>query len=156
VLPAGSATVIVDYAHNPSALAALVEALDQLPHTRRTLVFTACNRRDADVVKMGEVIGNGFDRLVLYQDRGNNDRADGELHGLLLHGLAAGRRAAQIEEAAGELPAIEAALESLAPGELLVVGVESIDEGLALVQRRLAAGGPSGRPPQASPETLSV
>ena len=46
VLRDGDSAVIVDYAHNPSALRALVEALERFPHRRRTLVFTGCNRRD--------------------------------------------------------------------------------------------------------------
>jgi cyanophycin synthetase len=137
VLRAGEATVLVDYAHNPSALAALVESLDAFPHRRRALVFTACNRRDPDVLAMGQLIGNGFDRVLLYADRGNSDRADGELNALLRRGIAAGKRATHTEEIAGEMPAIEAALTSLQPGDLLVLGVESIEEALTFVQARL-------------------
>jgi cyanophycin synthetase len=130
VLQAGGATVVVDYAHNPSALVALVEALDQFPHRRRTLVFTACNRRDEDEADMGTIVGNGFDRVILYED-------GGELNGPLRRGLAAGRRVAEVLETPGELPAIETALQSLRPGDLVVLGVESIEKALAFVQSRL-------------------
>jgi cyanophycin synthetase len=137
LLPAGDATVIVDYAHNPSALAALVASLDQFPHRRRSLVFTGSNRRDEDVVQMGAIVGDGFDRVILYEDRGNNDRADGELKGLLRRGLAAGNRVAEVTEAGEELEAVTAALEDLRPGDLTVLGIESIDEVLALVRGKL-------------------
>ncbi|HEU0116573.1 MAG TPA: Mur ligase family protein, partial [Thermomicrobiales bacterium] len=92
ILRAGDATVIVDYAHNPSALAALVDSLAGFPHRRRVLVFTPSNRRDADVLAMGRIIGDGFDRVFLYLDEGNSDRADGELSALLRRGIAAGKR----------------------------------------------------------------
>jgi cyanophycin synthetase len=138
VLRAGDATVVVDYAHNPSALAALLEALDAFPHRRRSLVFSSGNRRDADVVAMGHLLGDGFDRVLLYGDRGSSDRADGELNALLRRGIAAGKRARETVEIPGELAAIEAALADLHPGDLLVLGVESIEEALALVQARLA------------------
>jgi cyanophycin synthetase len=98
LVPAGDATVIVDYAHNPSALAALLHALEQFPHRRRSLVFTGANRRDEDVIHMGQLVGNGFDRVILYADRGNSDRVDGELKKLLLQGLAAGTRVTQVSE----------------------------------------------------------
>jgi cyanophycin synthetase len=140
VFPVGAATVIVDYAHNPSALAALVDALAHFPHRRRTLVYSGCNRRDADIVSMGETMGNGFDRLILYEDRGHNDRADGELNALLRRGLAAGRRLSETREVRNEQEAIELALQTLAAGDLLVMGTDSIEEALALVQQRLGAG----------------
>src|SRR5262249_13559210 len=140
VFRAGGATVVVDYAHNPSALAALVDALGQFPHRRRTLVFTGCNRRDADVVRMGEIVGAGFDRVILCEDRDNNDRADRELAGLFRRGLAAGGRVAETLAAPDEPGAIARALRDAGPGELVVLGVESIDEALALVQRSLADG----------------
>jgi cyanophycin synthetase len=137
VFRAGEATVIVDYAHNPSALASLVEALDAFPHRRRSLVFTACNRRDEDVMAMGAIVGDGFDRVHLYEDRGNNDRADGELNALLRQGIATGKRVRATTETRGELAAIEAALADLGPGDLLVLGIESIEEALTFVQARL-------------------
>ncbi len=137
VFRSGEATVIVDYAHNPSALTALVEALGGFPHRRRCLVFTPSNRRDSDVLAMGRTIGDGFDRVFLYGDEGHNDRADGELSALLRRGLAAGKRHTEIRTAHGEQPAIEAALAELDRGDLLVIGVESIEESLAFVQARL-------------------
>jgi cyanophycin synthetase len=141
VIRAGEATVIADYAHNPSALAALVESLAAFPHRRRSLVFTACNRRDEDVLAMGRIIGDGFDRVLLYEDRGNRDRADCELNALLRRGIAAGRRVADTTEMPGERPAIEAALADLRSGDLLVIGVESIEETLAFLASHPATRG---------------
>jgi cyanophycin synthetase len=131
VLRAGESTVIVDYAHNPSALTALVESLTVFPHRRRSLVFSPCNRRDVDELAMGRIIGDSFDRVVLYGDVA-------ELIALLRRGIAAGRRAVETTEMAAELSAIGAALSNLQPGELLVIGVESIEQSLAFVQSRLA------------------
>jgi cyanophycin synthetase len=141
VFRAGEATVIVDYAHNPSALAALVDALGQFPHRRRTLVFTGCNRRDADVVRMGTIVGGGFDRVILCEDRGNNDRADGELGALFRRGLAAGGRVAETVAADDERGAIARALRDAGPGDVVVLGVECIEDALALVRRTLPDGG---------------
>ena len=143
VFSAGDATVIVDYAHNPSALVALVEALDHFPHQRRTLIFSGGNRRDTDILCMGEIAGDGFDRVILTEDHGHNDRGDGELATLLRRGLTQGRRVSETMAAPEERVAIEEALAALQPGDLVVIGVEAIEEVLAVVQDRLRLGDPS-------------
>jgi cyanophycin synthetase len=118
-------------------VAALVEALDAFPHRRRVLVFTPSNRRDDDVLAMGRIIGDGFDRVFLYLDEGNSDRADGELSALLCRGIAAGKRDPETAALRGELATIEAALADRQSGDLLVLGVDSIEEALTFVRARL-------------------
>lgn len=135
VFAIGGAAVIVDYAHNPSAVAALVRALDGFPARRRTLVFSGCNRRDVDVQEMGRLAGDGFDRVILYQDWGNNDRSDGELNHIFRRGLTAGQRAGLILDTASEKEALETALQNLGPDDLVVLGVEAIEDSLAWVHR---------------------
>jgi len=134
----GEATVILDYAHNPSAWEALVAALDTLPARHRAVVFAGFDRDDPAVVEVGRILGDGFDRVVLVADKGFRDRADGELNNLLRQGMEKGGRVREICESPDELSAIDEALDSLAPGDVLVLGGESIESGLALVQRRLA------------------
>jgi cyanophycin synthetase len=141
VFASGGATVIVDYAHNPSAVEALAAALGGFPAERRCLVFTGCNRRDEEVVQIGATLGNAFDRVLLYADRGHSGRADGELNALLRRGLATGRRVREVTEAADEAAAVGAALRALRPGELLVLGVDSIDRALQQVKAHLAGAG---------------
>ncbi len=140
----GEATVVLDYAHNPSALEALVAALDGLPAKRRLAVFAGCDREDTAVVETGRLLGNGFDRVTLVEDKGFRDRVDGELNALLRQGLGEGRRVSQIAEAPDEPAAITAALDALEPGDLLVIGSEYVESSLSLVQSRLA--GPPVRP----------
>ena len=53
---------------------------------------------------------------------------------LLRRGIAAGQRHPEISETKGERAAIETALADLQAGDLLVIGVESIEEALAFVQ----------------------
>jgi cyanophycin synthetase len=127
----GEATVIVDYAHNPSALSALVDSLAAFSHRRRCLVFAAPgHRREADVLAMGRTIGAHFDRVILY-------RSEDEATALLHRVLADGQRHPEIITAQGELAAIESALGDFQPGDLLVIGVDSIEEALAFVRTRL-------------------
>ncbi len=138
VLEHAGATVIVDYAHNPSALEALAKALDAFPPGRRTMVYSAAgDRRDVDIVRQGTILGDGFDRVILFEDGANYHRGEGETLALLRQGLAAGRRVAETVEVRGESAAVDLALGDLARGEVVVIGPESIEETLAHVRNRL-------------------
>jgi cyanophycin synthetase len=132
----GDATVVVDYAHNASAMRAVAEALEHLEHSRRSVVYSGFERRDADLVEVGKVLGDNFDRVLLFSDHGFAGRQDGELNGLLRQGLARGERVGEIDEAPSELAALERALGSLQPRELLVVGTGEIEATLDYVSKR--------------------
>ena len=90
LLELGGATVIVDYGHNPSALIALVEALEQFPHERRLCVYSAAgDRRDSDMVRQGEILGDAFDKVILYEDHYLRGREPGDIMRLFRQGLDA-------------------------------------------------------------------
>jgi len=140
VLEASGATVIVDYGHNPSALEALVAALDQFPSTRRTAVFTAeGDRRDQDIIRQAEILAHAFDRVFLYEYKDLRGRQPGVIPALLRRGLEQGRRVTEITPVRND-EAIEVALRSLRPGDLVLIQADvlEIDETLAVVQRHLA------------------
>lgn len=139
------ATVVVDFPHNAMALEALVESAERIAHERRVIVFAGCNRRDADVVRQGEILGDGFDRVILYEDQGNQDRRDGELNALLREGFAGRGRAKELVEVVGELEAIELALRELRPGDLLILGVERIEASLEFIRQYFATNAPIER-----------
>ncbi len=138
VLDAGPATVIVDYAHNPSAVAALIAGLDVFPHPRRIMVTSGSNRRDRDLIDMGEMMGRAFERVVLYADAGHSGRDDGELNRHLKRGLDLGDRVQNVIESPSERQAIGDAIAALQPGDLLVLGVEAIEESLQFIREKIA------------------
>ncbi len=130
------ATVIVDYGHNAHALAALVEAVGQFPNAHRTCVYsTAGDRRDCDLRRQGELLGEAFDRVILFEDHYTRGRADGEIIRLLREGMAAGRRVKQIEEVRGAVTAVETALRSAQPGQLMLIQADTIDETVQCIRR---------------------
>lgn len=139
ILKIGGATVIVDYGHNRSALAALVEAIRVFPHERRAAVYSAAgDRRDEDMIAQGEMLGREFDRVLLYEDHYTRGRADGEIIGLLRRGLAVGGRVSEIFEIRGSLIAVEGALDMTRPGDLLLIQADVIDETVDFVKRYVA------------------
>jgi cyanophycin synthetase len=151
VFEVGETTVILDFGHNPSALDALVEALEQFPHEYRSVVFAAVgDRSDEAIVRQARILGDSFDRVYLYEEEAlQRGRAEGELLRLVCHGLACGSRvgsipqvpsphASTMERLPGELAVTEMALAEQQPGELLVILYDALDASLALVQEQLA------------------
>lgn len=138
-------TVVVDYGHNASSLKALIEALAIFPHERRSIVYsTAGDRRDADMVRQGELLAGAFDRVHLYEDHYLRGRRPGEIIALLRQGLALGSRVAEVYGIQGALQAVEAAIQAAAPAELLVIQADRIDEMVDYLRRHLA-GNPAAR-----------
>ncbi|MBX6315230.1 MAG: UDP-N-acetylmuramyl tripeptide synthase, partial [Isosphaeraceae bacterium] len=147
LLEIGGATVILDYGHNVSALERLLEAIASFPHERRTVVYSAAgDRRDGDIIRQGELLGDAFDRVILYEDpsvfRG---RAPGEIAALFRKGLASGTRVSEIQEVGSALESVEVALKSARASELVLIQVDLIDESIDLVRRYLASDA-AGRP----------
>ncbi len=133
------ATLIADYGHNPDAILALVQALENFPANRRIVVISgAGDRRDCDIRRQTEILGQAFDEVILYQDDCQRGRADGEVLALLRAGLTDARRATHTTEIRGELLAIDHALARLKPGDLCLVLIDRIDEALAHIARHLA------------------
>ncbi len=138
------ATLIADYGHNPDAIQALVNAIDNMPaksDSRRTVVISgAGDRRDEDIRQQTEILGDAFDQVVLYQDQCQRGRADGEVLALLKLGLKNAKRTKGIKEIHGEFLAIDTALESLESGDLCLILVDQVEEALGHIAKRIAEG----------------
>jgi cyanophycin synthetase len=128
------ATLIADYGHNPDAIQALVGAIDGMPAKRRSVVISAAgDRRDIDIRRQTEILGDAFDNLVLYEDQCQRGREDGEVIGLLRAGLANAKRASSVKEVRGEFVAIDTALADLNEGDLCLILIDQVDEALAYI-----------------------
>ncbi len=139
LLDVRGATVIVDYGHNISSLQAMIEAIEQFPHQRRTAVYTAAgDRRDVDMIRQGELLGDAFDRVILYEDHYVRGRQTGEIMTLLRQGMAGRERTSDVQEILGAVKAVEAALRGVRPGELLLVQADEVDETVNFIKNYLA------------------
>jgi cyanophycin synthetase len=131
---------VIDYGHNADALVALIDAIGRMPHDRRLVVYTAAgDRRDVDIIRQAEIIGNGFDQVIIYEDKCTRGRPDGEVVSLMHRGLSRSTRAAEIIETRGEFRAIEMGLRMLLPGDLILVQVDQVDPSLAFIEQFVAA-----------------
>jgi cyanophycin synthetase len=118
-------TTIVDYAHNPAAIAALGEALEGLrtEHDRLIgVVSTPGDRRDVDIREVGRLAAGIFDVLVFRELPDGRGRRPGDVVRLLRGGAAAGGATDErIHVVLDELAAMQYALEMAGPFDLVVL-----------------------------------
>ncbi|HEX2883345.1 MAG TPA: cyanophycin synthetase [Candidatus Limnocylindria bacterium] len=143
--------VVVDYAHNPPALEALGAFVEQLtqpsaggaraPVTGRRIgvVATAGDRRDEDIVALGEVAARHFDEVIIREDENNRGRPRGGTAELIAKGITgttSGRRTADPEIVLDELEATREALDRAREGDVVVLCVDRANQVWKELQRR--------------------
>ena len=131
------ATLIADYGHNPDAIQALCDAVQNMPAKDRLVVISgAGDRRDEDIRDQTRILGKVFDEVILYQDACQRGRADGEVVALLREGLVGATRTQRVQEIQGEFNAIDTALATLNPGDLCLILIDQVEEALAHIAQR--------------------
>jgi cyanophycin synthetase len=140
LLEIDGATVILDYGHNASSLVAMIEVVKRFPHEYRAVVYSAAgDRRDSDMVRQGELLGENFDRVILYEDHYLRGRQEGEIMSLFRQGAQRGKRVRETVEVRGALKAVETALAMLRPNDLVLIQADKIGETVDFVRRYLAS-----------------
>jgi len=135
------ATVIADYGHNPDAIQALVNAVDNMPAATRSVVISgAGDRRDEDIRDQTRILGQAFDNVILYQDACQRGREDGEVLKLLREGLEGAERTQGIDEIRGEFNAIDNAMGRLQPGDLCLILIDQVEASLAYIGQKVQVG----------------
>ena len=134
------ATLIADYGHNPDAIQALVQAVENMPANKRVVVISgAGDRRDQDIRDQTQILGKAFDEVLLYQDACQRGREDGEVIGLLREGLQGALRTTHVQDIQGEFNAIDTALSRLSPGDLCLILIDQVEEALAYITEKVKA-----------------
>lgn len=136
----GGVTVVVDFAHNPHGLSALIEMAQALPAKRRLVLLGQAGDRDDEAIRQLARIAWRLkpDRIIAKEMaeyiRG---RSAGEIPGLIegeLMKLGATRQ--QVERAPTELDGVQQALRWARPEDLLLLTVHAQrEEVLALLDR---------------------
>lgn len=124
-LDLGGVKVLVDFAHNPHGLAALIEAIKQLPAKRRlVLLGQAGDRRDDDIRALVHTVWDAKpDRIIVKEmEKALRGRAAGEVPALIARELTSlGAPSEIVCQAASEVEATRQALDWAAPGDFLIL-----------------------------------
>lgn len=139
--------IVVDYAHNPAAIAAVTGVLHGLWGAQRCVAAVTLpgDRRDDVVAESARVLADGFGRIVCYEDSDTRGRERGEMTGLLVSAVAARRPEVRCERAATCGEALTKALAMAEPGDVVLVLYEKVEPVLSYLESQ-------GAVPVASPE----
>ncbi|HQU68076.1 MAG TPA: cyanophycin synthetase [Albidovulum sp.] len=116
--------VILDYGHNSAAIAAMAGLADRLDVKGRRLVVAAMpgDRRDEDILASARELAGHFDHYFLKPDDDRRGRGEMEVPQMLRDELLkSGVPADQITLMPSEMEAIDLALASAQPNDLLVI-----------------------------------
>ena len=118
-------TVVIDFAHNPQAIDALLDMATALEGKRKVLCFAQAGDRPDDLIR--ELARNawqkGLDRVIVselaHYYRG---REPGEVFGLIRHELlGCGATEEQIEHNQEEIESFDSALAWAQPGDVVIM-----------------------------------
>ena len=146
--------VVVDYAHNPPAVRALGEFVDRMtepsaggarpPVTGRRIgvIATAGDRRDEDIVELGQAAAAYFDEIVVREDENNRGRPRGNTAALIEQGIRSAdqSRVQMVTIILDELEATRHALDVAREGDVVVVCVDHANQVWKELQRRQHGG----------------
>jgi cyanophycin synthetase len=121
--------VILDYGHNPAAIAAMAGLADRLDVKGRRLVVAAMpgDRRNEDIVAASKELAGHFDHFYLKPDDDRRRREEMEVPTLMREVLLGeGVKDSQITLVSNEVAAIDTALAAAQPGDLLVVFADEL------------------------------
>jgi cyanophycin synthetase len=123
--------VIVDYAHNPEALRALGRMIVAIkPDASRSIAMLSVpgDRRDEEILAMGEIGAEHFDQLVFRETPDNRGRPAGEVIRMMTEG--ARRTGIDEDRILGvhkEEEAVRACLDMAQPGDLVILTPTRVD-----------------------------
>jgi cyanophycin synthetase len=151
VVKLGGVLVVVDFAHNPHGMAALVRMVASLPASRRLLLLgQAGDRSDEDLRELARAAAPlGPDRIVLKEmEHYRRGRQPGEIPAILADEFVRlGFPPSAIVQPGSELDGVREALTWAQGGDLLVLAVhEDRPQVLGLLERLRAGGWQAGEP----------
>jgi cyanophycin synthetase len=121
--------VLLDYAHNPSAMERICEVVNLLDVVGRKIAVLSApgDRRDEDIEATAAVMVGTFDHYICRRDDNPRGRGTDEVPQILARALLAGGVAEEaIECISDEQAAVDAALHRAKPGDLVVLFADAL------------------------------
>ncbi len=130
----GKYHVLVDYAHNPHSYEAVGKFVRNWEGAKIGVVGGPGDRRDEDLILLGRIAAQIFDRIIIKEDNDTRGRARGEVADLIAKGIYQENASACFETILDETQAIKAGLAQAETDNLVVVLPESITGAIELIK----------------------
>ncbi len=132
----GEYHALVDYAHNPAGYEAVGGFVCNWTGERLGVVGGPGDRRDEDLILLGQIAAQVFNRIIVKEDDDKRGRPEGEAADLIIKGIQQENTNAQYEIILDEIQAIEAGLSQISKDGLVVIFPESVSRAIELIKQR--------------------
>ncbi len=127
---------LIDYAHNPASYEALGSFIRNWKGEKLGVVGGPGDRRDEDLILLGELSAGIFERIIVKEDYDRRGRDSGEVADLIVKGIAQANPNCPYKIILDEREAIETGLEEITEDGLVVILPESVSSAIALIEKR--------------------
>ncbi|MDY7048960.1 MAG: cyanophycin synthetase, partial [Microcystis panniformis WG22] len=123
---------LIDYAHNPAGYEAVGGFVGNWSGEKVGVVGGPGDRRDDDLILLGKLSAQMFDRIIVKEDNDTRGRRRGEVADLILRGISQENASLRPEVILDETEALEKALSTVSEGGLVVIFPESVTQAIDL------------------------
>ena len=127
---------LIDYAHNPASYQALGKFVQNWDGECIGVVGGPGDRRDEDLVMLGELSARIFNRIIVKEDNDKRGRDRGEVADLIVKGIEKEKPSCPYKIILDEGEAIETGLDQAPKNGLVVILPESVSGAIALIEKR--------------------
>jgi cyanophycin synthetase len=128
--------VLVDYAHNAGGIKEISAFLKNLNAPVNTGIITAVgDRRDEDVIRIGELCGKVFDQIIIRLDKDLRGRSRDSMVALLQEGIKRSNAMAAPMIIPDERDALRFAVESAVKNSVITIFTEDVEEVCTFVKQ---------------------
>lgn len=123
----GDSKVLVDYGHNIEGYRSVIDLIKELQPQRKVgVVGVPGDRKDSDIIAIGELCGQELDVIYVKEDSDLRGRAPGEVSDLLIRGIEKSGKNPGIQCISQEQEALQSALKQRQTGDLIAVFYEKL------------------------------
>jgi cyanophycin synthetase len=128
--------VMVDYAHNTAGFQAIAKFLEKIDATPKIGIIAGVgDRRDEDIINLGKIAAQMFDRIIVRQDRNLRGRSEQEIIDFMLEGIKSVNASKDVEVIPTESEAIDHAIATAPKGAFIVICSDVVPDALDQVMR---------------------
>lgn len=129
-------SVMLDYAHNTHGLQAIGKFVATVDASVKVGIIAGVgDRRDEDIISLGEVAGNVFDEIIIRQDKNLRGRTEQEIIDLMTQGIHKSDANKKITVIRKESEAIDFALKNAVKDSFIVIISDVVPDALEQVKQ---------------------
>ena len=133
----GEYSVLLDYAHNPHGYNAIGEFVRNWQGEKVGVVGGPGDRRDEDLIMLGKISAQIFDRIIIKEEYDTPGRERGEEADLIAKGIYQENPQTNFATILDEAQAIKTSLEQAQSNNLVVVFPDSVSRAISLIKQKM-------------------